>query len=113
MTDFRSAIHREIGDRAGEATTLSNASASLFAMRRLDEALEYLESALLIVRELGDRGAEGSLRHNIALVLAELGRNDEAVEHQKVAGELAETTNNPSLPFFAENLEQPNTNRAN
>ena len=49
------AIQQEIGDRAGEGTTLNNISAIYDASGDYDTAMEYLKKSLAIRQEIGDR----------------------------------------------------------
>ena len=48
-------IRREVGDRAGEATTLNNIGAVYDGLGDRGRALEYYGLALPIRREVGDR----------------------------------------------------------
>ena len=61
------AIQREVGDRAGEGTTLANIGLVYDRQGRYDEALEAYEQALAIQREVGDRAGEGTTLNNIGL----------------------------------------------
>ena len=73
-------ISREIGDRAGEGTTLNNISQVYDAWGRNDEALKTLEESLAICREIGDRAGEGTTLNNISQIYRAWGRNDEALK---------------------------------
>jgi tetratricopeptide (TPR) repeat protein len=73
-------MSREIGDRAGEGTTLNNISQIYRAWGRNDEALKTLEECLAIYREIGDRAGEGTTLNNISQVYDAWGRYDEALK---------------------------------
>mgnify|MGYP003428754964 CR=1 FL=1 len=53
------AIHREIGNRCGEAVALENLANVLRNTGRVESAEASYEQALTIYRETGDRRAEG------------------------------------------------------
>ncbi len=74
------AIRREIGDRAGEGTTLNNISQIYKAWGRYEEALKTLEESLAIRREIGDRAGEGTTLNNIASLYHAWGRYEEALK---------------------------------
>ena len=52
------AIRRDIGDKAGEGTTLNNLSQISDARGDYDTALRYLEQSLAIRREIGDKAEQ-------------------------------------------------------
>ena len=52
-------IHREVGDRSGEGTTLNNIGTIYDNLGQQDEALDTYQQALAIRREVGDRYGEG------------------------------------------------------
>ncbi|XOF34272.1 MAG: tetratricopeptide repeat protein [Candidatus Electrothrix sp. YB6] len=62
------AISQEIGDRAGEGTTLNNISQIYDARGDYATALKYLEQSLDICREIGDRAGEGTTLNNISQI---------------------------------------------
>ncbi len=99
-------IHREIGDRLGEANTLASLGHVALSLARYDEAGELYRQALPIHREIGDRlGEANTLRglgeallptdaHSAAGTLADaaglyglLGRGDLAEEAQRRAAD--------------------------
>ena len=53
-------MRREVGDRAGEATTLNNMALVYQATGQPQRALELYEQALPLMREVGDRAGEAS-----------------------------------------------------
>ena len=60
------ALHRELGDRKGEADT--RAALALIDTRRGDNAAARLELSFVleIYREIGDRDGEAATRHSLA-----------------------------------------------
>ncbi len=72
-------ISREVGDRAGEGTTLSNLAGVYRAIGQPKEALRLYEQALPIIREVGDRAGEGATLNNLALVYRAIGQPKEAL----------------------------------
>ena len=74
------AIRREIGDRAGEGTTLNNISQIYDSWGRYEEALKTLEQSLAISREIGDRAGEGVTLNNISQIYDSWGRYEEALK---------------------------------
>ncbi|MEX2739329.1 MAG: tetratricopeptide repeat protein, partial [Candidatus Wukongarchaeota archaeon] len=77
-------IFEEIGDRAGEGTTLNNVGLVYRALGRYQEALEHYQKSLKIREELGDIAGKGVTLSNIGSVYRHWGRYQEALEyHQK------------------------------
>ena len=60
------AIGRELGDKAGEGSTLNNISQSYDARGDYTTALTYLEQSLVIMQEIGDKAGEGATLNNLA-----------------------------------------------
>ncbi|MFI7600982.1 tetratricopeptide repeat protein, partial [Actinoplanes sp. NPDC049681] len=58
-------IRREVGDRAGEATTLNNIGSVYDGLGDPQQALTYYQQALPIRREVGDRAGEATTLNNI------------------------------------------------
>jgi len=75
------AISQEIGDRAGEGTTLNNISQIYDARGNYDTALKYLEQSLAISREIGDRAGEGTTLNNISQIYDARGDYDTALKY--------------------------------
>jgi hypothetical protein len=67
------AIRREVGDRAGEGTTLNNLGSLADALGRPEEAARYYEQALAILEEIGAVDSARVVRENLAAL-----RGDEA-----------------------------------
>ncbi len=62
-------IRRAVGDRAGEAYTLTNIGAIYSNLGKKPQALEYYNQALLIWRAVGDRNGEAVTFANISYLL--------------------------------------------
>ncbi|MGX9728026.1 MAG: tetratricopeptide repeat protein [Candidatus Electronema sp. VV] len=58
-------IRQEIGDKAGEGTTLNNLATIAYAKGDRTTTLKYLEQSLSISREIGDRRGEAVMSWNI------------------------------------------------
>ncbi len=61
-------IRQEIGDKAGEGTTLNNISQIYDARGDYETALGYLERSLQIRQEIGDKAGEGTTLNNISQI---------------------------------------------
>ncbi|MCB8982188.1 MAG: tetratricopeptide repeat protein [Ardenticatenaceae bacterium] len=81
MTTYETAlaILRELGNRAGEGTTLNNIGLVYKSQGRYELALTTYEVALAIRREVRDRAGEGTTLNNIAGVYQSQGRYEEAL----------------------------------
>ena len=68
---FRQAlpIRREVGDRAGEADTLTTIGLALDNLGDWQQALTYYQQAIPIWREVGDRAGEAVTLTTIGLAL--------------------------------------------
>jgi tetratricopeptide (TPR) repeat protein len=77
------AIRREVGDRAGEGTTLNNIGGIYDNQGNYPEALRFYEQSLAILREVGDRAGEGTTLNNIGLVYRNQGNYPEALRFYK------------------------------
>jgi tetratricopeptide (TPR) repeat protein len=78
-------IYREVGDRAGEGTTLNNIGAVYHARGQYDQALQNYQQALVIYREVGDRAREGAALDNIGAVYQTRGQYDQALQNYQQA----------------------------
>ncbi len=67
LNQYRQAlvIRREVGDRAGEGTTLNYIGGIHDSQGQYDQALNQYQQALVIAREVGDRTGEGTTLNNI------------------------------------------------
>jgi tetratricopeptide (TPR) repeat protein len=103
-------IRREVGDRAGEATTLNNLGGVYDALGQKARALEYYQQALPITREVGDRAGEGVTLHNIGTIYMHFGQFSIALACFLLAKALFEYVRNPSYIDVAmrwmKNLQQ-------
>jgi CHAT domain-containing protein/Tfp pilus assembly protein PilF len=73
-------IAQEIGDRAGEGTTLHNMGVVYYSLSQYAQALEYYQQSLGIQREIGDRAGEGTILHNMGGVYDSLGQYEQALD---------------------------------
>ena len=90
-------IHREVGDRAGQGTTLSNIGGVYKSTGQPEQALEYFGKALLIMEEVGDRAGGKVTRFNMAAIYLEQRNLEEAVSQLRRVVELAELVQSPDL----------------
>ena len=60
------AIQQQIGDKAGEGTTLNNISQIYDAQGDYETALSYLQKSLAIRQQIGDKAGEGTTLNNIS-----------------------------------------------
>ena len=74
-------ISQEIGDKAGEGTTLNNISQIYDARGDYDTALRYLQQVLQIMREIGDKAHEGGTLNNISQIFKARGDYDTALRY--------------------------------
>jgi tetratricopeptide (TPR) repeat protein len=72
-------IWREVGDRAGEGTTLNSLGAVYDALGQKSKALEYYEQALQISKEVGAHAGEGITLHNIGIIFSGQRRDEVAL----------------------------------
>jgi tetratricopeptide (TPR) repeat protein len=72
-------IHRELGDRRGEAGDAGNIAQVYRGMKRFDEALRWAQKAARIDRELGDKLGEGFRLNTTATVHQERGELEAAL----------------------------------
>jgi len=76
-------IHRDVGDRAGEAAVIDNVGQVHHARGDLDRALEHFHQALQIRENIGDRAGEGTTLNNIGIIHDARGEYDEALRYYK------------------------------
>src|SRR5262249_10136476 len=81
-------IHRETGDRVGEATTLKNIAAVYSSMREYQKALELINKALMLHRKVGTRSGEANTLITLGNVYASLGEPGKALDFYSQALEL-------------------------
>ncbi len=70
-----------MGDRSGEAVTLSNIGAVYDALGEKQKALDYYQQALHLDRAVGDRSGEANTRNNIGGVYSDLGEKQKALDY--------------------------------
>jgi tetratricopeptide (TPR) repeat protein len=97
---------REVGDRAGEATTLSNIGAVYDGLGERQRALEYYGHALPIAREVGDRAGEAVTRHNVAMIHRAQGELGRAAAELEQVVELDRQVSHPDLQSDTEMLHR-------
>jgi DNA-binding SARP family transcriptional activator/tetratricopeptide (TPR) repeat protein len=76
---------RTLGDRRGEGWILGSLFEPYTDLRRLDEAIGYLNDALAIQREVGDRHAEARTLTNLGVNFGMLGRFEESADFLRQA----------------------------
>ena len=91
------AISQEIGDRAGEGTTLNNISQIYDARGDYDTALKYLEQSLAIRQEVGDRAGEAVTSWNIGHIYKKQGDLAKAERYMARTVEIDEAIGHPDL----------------
>jgi hypothetical protein len=72
-------IWREVGDRAGEATTLNNMAMMYYSTGQQQRAVEMLFEVVSIARAVGSPAMEAGTLNNIAAVLVNMGQPEEAI----------------------------------
>jgi tetratricopeptide (TPR) repeat protein len=81
-------IFRDLGDRAGEARSLTNLGVVAEAVGEYDDAKEWFQQGLSIKRDLDDRVGEAKSLANLGIVARRLGEFDDAREHGEAARDL-------------------------
>jgi tetratricopeptide (TPR) repeat protein len=71
-------IHREVGDRAGEAVTLSNMGHIYLQQDEPERSVGMLTEAMQIAADVGAVAQEASYCYNLVVVLNYLGRGEKA-----------------------------------
>ncbi|MEM7714418.1 MAG: CHAT domain-containing tetratricopeptide repeat protein, partial [Cyanobacteria bacterium P01_A01_bin.68] len=72
-------LHRAVGDRSGEATTLNNIGLVYSDLGEPQKALSYYNQALPLDRALSDRGGEATTLNNIGKVYYDLGEKQKSL----------------------------------
>jgi CHAT domain-containing protein len=73
-------IKRTVGDRSGEAITISNIGLVYLSLGEVQKSLEKFDEALPISRAVGDRWGEAITLNNIGMVYRSLGDMQKALE---------------------------------
>ena len=103
---------REVGDRAGEATTLNNIGRVYHGLGDRQRALDHFHQALPIRREVGDRAGEAVTRFNIAMIHRAGGDLDQAIRELEQVVDLDRQVDHPDLEADTALLEQLRRQRA-
>jgi CHAT domain-containing protein/Tfp pilus assembly protein PilF len=74
-------LSRAVGDRSGEATTLTNIGLLYSHLGEKQKALEYYSQSLPLFRAVGDRSGEATTLTNIGVVYSHLGEKQKALEY--------------------------------
>jgi CHAT domain-containing protein/tetratricopeptide (TPR) repeat protein len=74
-------LRRQVGDKAGEATTLSNIGSVYSNLGDKQQALNYYNQSLPLTRQVGDKAGEAITLNNIGLVYSNLGDNQQALNY--------------------------------
>jgi tetratricopeptide (TPR) repeat protein len=74
---------QQIGDKAGEGTTLNNISQIFKAQGDYETALAYLKQSLAIMQQIGDKAGEGTTLGNIGNIYFKQGDYETALEYLK------------------------------
>ena len=85
-------IRQEIGDRAGEGTTLNNISQIYKARGDYETALDYLKRSLTIRQEIGDRSGTIATLHNMAMIAHQKQDMQQMMEYEMQAYAIAKET---------------------
>ncbi|MGB8343707.1 MAG: CHAT domain-containing protein [Ktedonobacteraceae bacterium] len=88
-------LSREVGDRAGEGTTLNNLGRVYDDIGQKAKALDYYEQALVLLREVGDRAGEGVTLVNMAVLQYQEQRPQEAIANMEQALAILRATGLP------------------
>src|SRR5262249_20366598 len=105
-------VQREMGDRAGEATTLNNLGRVYSGLGNRQQALDYYQQALPVRREVGDRSGEAVTRYNIAMIHHGRGDLDSAISELWRVVELDRQVSHPDLESDTAVLERLREGRA-
>jgi tetratricopeptide (TPR) repeat protein len=99
-------LSRQVGNRPGEATTLSNIGGVYAALGEKQQALAYYEQAVSLFRHVGDRWHESTVRYNMAMAYQSLDRLDEAEAQLIEVVALDEAIGHPNLESNRAALEK-------
>jgi tetratricopeptide (TPR) repeat protein len=78
-------IHREIGNRQGEATQLGNLGGAYYNLGQFERAIDYYNQALTIHREIGNRQGEATQLGNLGIAYRNLSQLEKASQCLKLA----------------------------
>ncbi|WP_439638146.1 CHAT domain-containing protein [Spirulina sp.] len=89
-------LYQQVGDRGGEAATLTNIGGVYNSLGEKSRALEYFNQALPLLRAVGDRSGEANTLTNIGAVYNSLGEKSRALEYYNQALPLLRAVGNRS-----------------
>jgi len=105
------AIQEEIGDKAGEGTTLNNISQIYKAQGDYTTALEYLTKSLAIQKEIGDKAGMCATLFNMGHISSSEDEKSKAlaywVKAYNIAKEIGEAQALQALDGLAQQLQEP------
>jgi tetratricopeptide (TPR) repeat protein len=78
-------MYEEVGDRAGQATTLNNIGTVYYGMGQPEQALKYYQQALPLREEVGDWDGLAATLDNIGTVYHSIGQPDLALGYYQQA----------------------------
>ena len=90
------AIKKEIGDRTGETTLLSNIGIIYKNLGQYAKAIDIYQQALSISKEIGNRAGENATLNNIGLVYKSLGQDTKAIDIYQQALSISKEIGNRS-----------------
>ena len=88
-------IHRQIGNKAGEAMSYTNLGGLYDSQSQYFRALEFHQQALEIHRELGDRFGEATTLNNIGVVYNNSDDYEQALANHQQALDIFQEIDNP------------------
>ncbi|HMV49218.1 MAG TPA: tetratricopeptide repeat protein [Blastocatellia bacterium] len=96
----------EIGDRRGEASALTNLGEAYTTTGEAQRAVELLRQAYSINNQMGDVAGQATALFNLGLALEKLGDHNQAVLQAKIALELFELAEHPSVETVRKQLAE-------
>lgn len=88
-------LHKSIGNRVGELTSLMNISMSYQYMGDHKQSLVIAEQAATLASELGDHSKEGSIFNNLCVIHEDMGEFKRALDYCNRALEIRHKFNEP------------------
>ena len=88
-------LHKSIGNRAGELTSLFSISMSYQYIGDFKKSLTFAEQAGTLARELGDHAKEGSVFNNLCVIHEDMGEFKRALDYCTRALEIRHNFNEP------------------
>ncbi len=78
-------IQKQIGDKAGEGTTLGNIATAYHDQGDYDSAMKYMEQSLTIYQQIGNKAGEGATLNNISQIYNARGDYETALRYLQQA----------------------------